>query len=165
MATCTHCGGVISPHDRTCPYCGAQNPDFRPLGASVAALLEEGLRAYRDGRYLRSIECLEQVIAEDENVFYAYFYLASAYTAYKWYEKAIEAMRHAIALRPHYAMAWYNLGVLYDRVGYDREKVCETLRKAYELLDPNDEEYGKVYPLLMEELAKCKEKKKRTWQK
>ena len=50
------------------------------------------------------------------------------------FTKAIEALKHAIAIYPEYAGAYNNLGVIYARLG-DREREREALQKAVSIND------------------------------
>lgn len=161
MPLCTHCGAPISLADRTCPHCGAENADYRPPEAAISALLEAGLQAFQQEDYTRAIECYEQVVAQDANIFDAYFYLAASYHALKWYEKAIAAMERARAIRPDNAPVYYNLALFYRAAGYSNKKVCDALQQALKRADPDATDFRRR---VEQELKRCR-RKRLPWQR
>ena len=121
MVKCPNCGANIHRHDRVCPYCGAENPTFLSPVEEVPALLEKGMKAYREEQYAQAIDCYRRAIAIDPNLFEAYFYLADSWNMLGRQEEAIKAMETARAIRPGSTSACYNLGVLYKRIGRKAE--------------------------------------------
>ncbi len=121
MAKCSNCGANVSNRDRVCSYCGARNPEFQPPMDEVNVLLEQGMEAYRQARYAQAIEHFRQAIAQDPQVFNAYFYLAASLSALGREREAIEAMKKAQKIRPGSSVTYYNLALLYKRTGRARE--------------------------------------------
>lgn len=160
MPVCSHCGGNVSPYDRFCSYCGTENPAYRPPEAALSALLEEGLQAFRAEQFSRAIECYEQVIALDADIFDAYFYLAACYEGLHWHEKAIAAMERAREIRPGNAPIYYNLAMLYQETGHDTAKVRAMLEEALKRADGMSPDFRKR---VEKELRKYK--KKWFWQR
>jgi len=87
----------------------------------VNVLLEQGMEAYRQERYAQAIERFRQAIAQDPQVFNAYFYLAASLSALGRDREAIEAMKKAQKVRPGSSVTYYNLALLYRRIGRARE--------------------------------------------
>ncbi len=52
-----------------------------------------------------------------------WFYLGAYYFAADFYEKAIEAYKQAIKIKPNFAEAHYGLGVAYDKLGKHKEEI------------------------------------------
>ena len=121
VVKCPNCGANIHRHDRVCPYCGAENPTFQSPVEEVPALLEKGMKAYREEQYAQAIDCYRRAIAIDPNLFEAYFYLADSWNMLGRQEEAIKAMETARAIRPGNTSVCYNLGVLYKRIGRKAE--------------------------------------------
>ena len=121
MFKCAGCGAHVSQYDQACSYCGAPNPEYRPLERELNQLLEKGMEAFQNAHYAEAIACYQQVIAIDPDVFDAYFYLASAYSSLKRYKEAIKMMEQARAIRPGSAPIYYNLGILCQQVGRKSE--------------------------------------------
>ncbi len=117
MPLCPHCGAKVSPRDPVCSYCGTPNPEYQPPIDEVNGLLEEGLKAFQQEQYALAIEAYRQAIAQDPEVFNAYFYLAASLSALGRDEEAIEAMKKAQTIRPGSSALYYNLGILYKRAG------------------------------------------------
>lgn len=118
---CVSCGANVSRHDQFCSYCGSENPEYYPPEREVNLLLEKGMAAFQNAHYAEAIDCYQQVIAIDSDVFDAYFYLASAYSTLKRYEEAVEVMEQAQRIRPGSAPVYYNLGILCKQLGRKAE--------------------------------------------
>ncbi len=121
MPSCPHCGANVSPRDPVCSYCGTPNPAYQPPIDEVNVLLEKGLKAFQQEEYALAIEAYRQAIAQDPEVFNAYFYLAASLSALGREKEAIEAMKKAQKIRPGSSVIYYNLGILYRRTGQTKE--------------------------------------------
>lgn len=130
MYTCSHCGANLSPYDQTCSYCGAANPDYREPAPSLNALLAEAVQAFRREDYANAIAACEKIIAQDRQLFDAYFYLAASFQALGLTEKAIAAMEQARDIRPGNAPIYYNLAILFRKAGRDDAAVRRCLEEA-----------------------------------
>ena len=117
MTKCTQCGANVSRRDQECSYCGTPNQDYQPPEDDVNSLLENGLRAFQQEQYALAITRYRQAIELDPDVFAAYFYLAASLDALGREQEAIEAMKQARRIRPGSAVTYYNLGLLYRRMG------------------------------------------------
>lgn len=156
-AKCSSCGAVVSSRDETCSYCGSHNPNYAPPDTDVNVLLEKAMNAYQQEHYAVAIDCYNQAIALDPEVFSAYFYLAAALTIIGRHEEAIKAMEKAQALRPGNTAVHYNLGVLCKKLG--RKVEAQTyLEKALELVkkDPAIQNQKQLRKSIEKELAEFK---------
>jgi tetratricopeptide (TPR) repeat protein len=121
MVKCPNCGANVSSRDQACSYCGTANPDYIPPGDEVNTLLEKAMDAYQHKRYALAIDCYNQIIGLDPDVFSAYFYLAASLTVLGRREEAIEAMQKARDIRPGSTAVYFNLGLLCKQVGHKAE--------------------------------------------
>lgn len=98
----------------------------------VNALIEQGLRAYQQGRYAEAVEAYTQVLNLEPHTFGAYFHLAAALEALGRTEKAYEVMLRAFKLYPTSAPLAYNLGFLASKMGRKNEAI-DYLERALKL--------------------------------
>lgn len=156
-AKCSSCGANVSSRDDICSYCGSDNPNYSPPDNEVNILLEKAMDAYQQEHYAVAIDCYNQAIALDPEVFSTYFYLAAALTIIGRHEEAIKAMEKAQALRPGNTAVHYNLGVLSKKIG--RKAEARTyLEKALELVkrDSAVQDQSQLRKSIEKELAEFK---------
>jgi len=156
-AKCSSCGATVSSRDEICSYCGSDNPNYSPPDNEVNILLEKAMSAYQQEHYAVAIDCYNQAITLDPEVFGAYFYLAAALTIIGRHEEAIKAMEKAQALRPGNTAVYYNLGVLCKKIG--RKAEARTyLEKALELVkkDSAVQNQGQLRKSIEKELVEFK---------
>lgn len=87
-------------------------------------------------------EVLTKAIRYDKGNFEAYYYRGCARINAQKYEDAIADFEKAVALKPDYADAYFNLGRTYYIVN-NEEKACENYRLAEKYGRPNLEDYLK----------------------
>lgn len=98
----------------------------------VNALIEQGLRAYQQGRYTEAVEAYTEALNLDPRTFGAYFHLAAALETLGRTEKAYEVMLQAFDLYPGSAPLAYNIGFLASKMGRKSEAI-EYLERALAL--------------------------------
>ncbi|AKT38112.1 zinc ribbon domain-containing protein [Chondromyces crocatus] len=117
MVTCTFCGAPVSPRDPSCSYCGRSNQRHQPSTHHVQALLSGARTLHQAANHIAAIVLFRQVIAEDPELFDAYFFLADSLTSLHDFSAAIQAMERAQSIRPGHFAVQYNLGALHKRQG------------------------------------------------
>lgn len=102
------------------------------LQARARSLLTAGIGDYKAGNYQSAIDQLTQSVAIDPRQADAYFHIGASYLELKNIAKAQENFRKAIQLKPDYALAHLNMGILAqsDR-NYDQ--AITHLRKVIDL--------------------------------
>ena len=86
-----------------------------------------------------------KAIQYDKNNFEAYYYRGCARTNARKYEEAILDFNQAIALKPDYADAYFNLGRVYVILN-DDDNACANYKLAQKHGRPNLEDYLKRCP-------------------
>lgn len=133
MLQCPSCGAPVSPRDSSCSWCGAANLAHVAASAKVQVLLARGIEAYMKGYPSAAIEVLTEATQLDPELFDAYFYLCTAWSALRQYEQAIAAMERARSIRGGNAALHFNLGSLHAHQGRTADaRACfeEALRLA-----------------------------------
>ena len=74
--------------------------------------LTNGIAEYKRGNYAGAVDLLEQSVKIDAQQPDAYFYLGASYLELKNFGRAQEYFKRAIQLKPDYALAHLNLGIL-----------------------------------------------------
>ncbi|MEW6504883.1 MAG: tetratricopeptide repeat protein [Chloroflexota bacterium] len=158
---CASCGSNISMQDEVCSYCGTPNPDYRPPGQRLNQLLEQGMDAFQSARFAEAVDCYQQAVNIEPEMFEPYFYLAASYSALKRYEDAIQAMQKAQTLRPDNAPIYLNLGILCKQAGR-REEAQTYLEKALEVAQsqPSRDSQDQLIQNILKELSEFKRKKR-----
>lgn len=75
-------------------------------------LMANGIAEYKRGNYSGAVDLLEQSVKIDAQQPDAYFYLGASYLELKNFGRAQEYFKRAIQLKPDYALAHLNLGIL-----------------------------------------------------
>jgi tetratricopeptide (TPR) repeat protein len=132
MPSCRNCGGVVSPHDQVCSYCGTPNTEVQPVTVQVGQLMSQAMMTYQSREYGKAIPLFEQVIQLDDQIFEAYFYLADGLKRTGRITEAVRAMLAAQAIRPGSSVTYFNAGVLYKQAG-NRAEAKRNLARALEL--------------------------------
>lgn len=84
-------------------------------------------------------ECEEKVQREPENPQYL-FELATEYEQRGRYPQAIEAFQQTLKLSPRSAETHFNLGVLYETIGYGRQAIFHMVQAGNLFSERNDVE-------------------------
>lgn len=136
MIVCTSCGANVARTDETCSYCGSPNPRYEPITADLDALLDGAMGALQAGNYASAVKLYRKIIADDPEIFMAYFYLGYCLNQLGQHGEGIDAMKQAIQLRPGNAALHYNVGVMEQARQRDNE-ARRYLQRALELADTN----------------------------
>jgi hypothetical protein len=139
MQACTNCGAPLSRLDAACSFCRAPNAQRAAIAPEVEGLVARGQQAYQTGRPGDAVELLARAVALEPEAFDAYFTLAAAWNELGNFERGIESMERARAIRPGNAPICYNIGMLRRRLGQRaraRTELYEAVRLlSYDLVD------------------------------
>lgn len=91
----------------------------------------------RLGRYKSGLRECYQVLALDPDNAWAHNISGSILFMKKSYQEALSFFNNAIRLNGHYAIAYYNRGLLYEKMN-SREEALEDFGRAYELAPDNE---------------------------
>lgn len=104
---------------------------------------EEGSKLLlRYSKYDEAEEALTKAIRYDKHNFEAYYYRGCAKANAKKYEEALADFENAVALKPDYADAYFNMGRVYYMM-QDEDKACEYYKLADKYGRPNLDDYLK----------------------
>ena len=104
---------------------------------------EEGSKLLlRYSKYEEAEEALTKAIKYDKHNYEAYYYRGCAKANAKKYEEAIADFEKAVALKPDYADAYFNMGRVYYMM-QDEDKACEYYKLADKYGRPNLDDYLK----------------------
>ncbi len=134
MIVCKNCGANIARTDEFCSYCGSPNPSYEPITADLDALLDGAMGALQAGNYASAVQLYRQIIANNPEIFMAYFYLGYCLNQLGQHGEGIDAMKQALTLRPGNASLHYNVGVMEQARHRDNE-ARTYLQRALELAD------------------------------
>lgn len=87
----------------------------------------KGNSCLTDGKMPEAVKYYNQAISYSSGFFEAYMGLSIAYKEMGDYDKAFDAIQHAISLYPNYYQAYYNLGLILEKQNKKEEAI-----KAYE---------------------------------
>jgi len=138
---CVKCGGYVTKTDERCSFCGSDNPAYEAISSDLDTLMAGAMGAMQTGNYTAAAKLYHQVIQTDPDISMAYFYLGHCLNQLRQYKEAIEAMKQGLALRPGSSALAYNIGVVAQSSGRDKE-AREYLQKALDLTksDPSLED-------------------------
>ena len=119
---------------------GCQNPE------KSTRCMDEGVTLMmRSGSYAEAEEAFTKAIRYDKNNYEAYYYRGCAKINAAHYQDAIPDLEEAIAIKPDYADAYFNLGRVHYLLG-NSDKACEYYKLAEQYGRPNLEDYLKRCP-------------------
>jgi tetratricopeptide (TPR) repeat protein len=101
---------------------------------------EKGALASVYGGDRLAVKFFEKVVSLDPNRSQAWFQMAVSYSEIRWFDKAIEAVDHAIELQPESGLYYYGRGRIYLMLGADQEAMAD-FEKAAELGNPEAQRY------------------------
>jgi tetratricopeptide (TPR) repeat protein len=88
-------------------------------------LQSEGMRLYREGKFVEAIEALRQVVNMHLNSFMAWYYLGASLLAERRYADAIDPLKISLDLQPDYVQGHMALGDAYLKHGEtDEARAC-----------------------------------------
>ncbi len=99
-------------------------------------LVKEGKRLLAFGRNDEAREKFELAARRDRRNFEAWFYIGNMHVTNREYEESLEYYERTIELKPDFARAWYNLGLVWFYLD-DQHKACEHWKHAEKLGHPN----------------------------
>ena len=105
--------------------------------------MEEGSKLLlRYSKYEEAEEMLTKAIRYNKHNYEAYYYRGCSRINAQKYKEAIADFETAVALKPDYADAYFNLGRTYYLI-HDEDKACENYKLAAQYGRPNLEDYLK----------------------
>lgn len=108
-------------------------PAIRKTRAELDVILQRGIDLHTRGQIRPAMECYHEVLLHDRGDKKALYFSAIALSQQNRNEQEVLAvMRHAVAQLPDVPEAYYNLGILLHRLGY-QEEARENFEKAIEL--------------------------------
>ena len=96
-------------------------------------------------QFEKAEEALDKAIKYDKSNYEAYYNRGCARINRKKYKEAIEDLEEAIALKPDYADAYFNIGRVYFLLN-EEEKACEYYKLAAKYGRQNLEDYLRACP-------------------
>jgi Tfp pilus assembly protein PilF len=155
MIICRNCGASIARTDQTCSYCGSPNPSYEPITADLDARLDGAMGALQAGNYASAVKLYRTIIADNPEIFMAYFYLGYCLNQLGQHGEGIDAMKQALKLRPGNASLHYNVGVM-EQSRHRNDEARTYLQRALELADtdPNLEDRDDFRARVRQALAK-----------
>ena len=97
---------------------------------------------YNTANFAEAEKQFSEVIKYDKNNYEAYYYRGCVMINTQRYKEAIADFEKAIALKPDYADAYFNMGRTYYLM-HDEDKACENYKLAAKYGRPNLEDYIK----------------------
>ena len=105
--------------------------------------MEEGSKLLlRYSKYEEAEEMLTKAIRYNKHNYESYYYRGCSRINAQKYKEAIADFETAVALKPDYADAYFNLGRTYYLI-HDEDKACENYKLAAQYGRPNLEDYLK----------------------
>jgi tetratricopeptide (TPR) repeat protein len=119
---------------------GAEGLSVRPVSMLQATELqsekdpdywyERGALAATYGADRYAIKYFEKVLALDPNRSEAWFEMGVSYGELRWFDKAVEAIDHAISMRPDSGLYYYGRGRIYLMLGAEGQAMADFDRAA-----------------------------------
>lgn len=111
--------------------------DPEDIRADAKAALDEGVKAYKEGRVQEAIDTLKRGIKLDPLAYRLRYHLGLLYGKQGRVHDGVHELERAVELHPKAFMAVKNLAVLYEKAGF-KNKAVEQWEKCLELA-PDDE--------------------------
>lgn len=108
--------------------------------------MDEGIKLMMNySKFKDAEEAFDKAIKYDRNNFEAYYYRGCAKVNSKQYKESIADFEQAVALKPDYADAYFNIGKVYFLLN-DGDRACEYYKLAAKYGRPNLDDYLKRCP-------------------
>lgn len=103
--------------------------------------MDEGVKLMLNySKFEEAEEALDKAVKYDKSNYEAYYYRGCVKVNTRQYQEAIADFEKAIALKPDYADAYFNIGRIYILLN-DEDKACEYYKLAQQYGRPNLEDY------------------------